>query len=251
MKYTVKDINGDVLREFESFSNLPKKQLEIYLPDGYFILSNKSKTKQHREVTVTNDSLFYTCVTITGKEITVIKTRRLLSNREIEDDLSVFGKYKVISKKSTLFQFIVTCNKMDKEYDESDESIIYIPPDGNCQFSAITEALKRLNKWDNNSNGTVRNNICEYLFNNQDVLINSGENPNEYISEMRLDGIWGDEITLSIAPKIYPININVVSKNDDEDYSNVYYIGNDNNPEITLLFDINLQHYDLLNTFNL
>lgn len=113
-------------------------------------------------------------------------------------------------------------------------TIVEIAGDGNCQFAAIADQLMRkrgttmvLTAWD------VRQAIASFIEENgnyfKDFL--NGE-LHQYISEIRKNGVWGDNYTLKAAADLYKCSIKVISSIENNDV--VIEPGNNNNNQKSL-----------------
>jgi hypothetical protein len=113
-------------------------------------------------------------------------------------------------------------HKKDKKDDYSfrqkleingEREIIEMSADGNCLFRSISHQLH--NDYGNNHE-TIRNEICDYLQDNEDDFkvyllledINGNESDDvcdfqEYIDQMRMNGEWGGDVEIVCASRLY------------------------------------------------
>lgn len=95
--------------------------------------------------------------------------------------------------------------------------------DGNCQFRAISDQLYGTQKY----HSRVRTAVCQHIiqhkqeyspfFDHEDY-----ENFDDYLSDMFLDGTWGDNITLLAASAVFDIVIDVYNAHEIKQiYNNI------------------------------
>ena len=91
-------------------------------------------------------------------------------------------------------------------------SYVYsIPGDGNCQFSALSWACYGTMS----RQRSIRHAVCDYIEENWDVYKESvTDNDLNYVSRMRHDGQWGDNITLDAFCNCYGLSVAVLRPND-------------------------------------
>ena len=90
-----------------------------------------------------------------------------------------------------------------------------LPPDGNCQFSAIVYHLQSIGIY--RSAKTLRHKVVPYLTNNPTFggtnfipdFLDMGWD--DYLCEMQSDGTFGDEITLRAMSEIFNVEFEVIS----------------------------------------
>ena len=114
-------------------------------------------------------------------------------------------------------KLLISLTKRDRieQFTEQGYNVVYDPPgDGNSQISALCFALRNISL--HCSPKTFRREVVPYLNSNNmtngiPLAFFAGVPWEQYLQEMQMDGIYGDEITLRAIPNIFNVEIIIVS----------------------------------------
>jgi len=112
--------------------------------------------------------------------------------------------------------------KLKKKLEEEGLSIVDMTSDGNCLFRSVSDQLYNDR---GHHHDEVRSDICDFMAENEDdfkmFLVIEGDGKNKgtqdasdfesYIADTRRDGVWGGNLELVAAARLYRRNITVYS----------------------------------------